>query len=113
MIEYVLLPVLVVACGGAAIAVRGGSRQRYRIVCGLTALLVDLWLWLAVTEPPVGPHPRLLFLLVVLHFVIALGVIRDLTGFSVTSTRYGGRSAGRYQRVSGSNRRSYRAYRGD
>jgi hypothetical protein len=113
VIEYVLLPVLAVACAGTAIAVRGGSRQRYRIVLGLTVLLVDLWLWLAVTEPPLGPHYRLLVVLLILHFVIALVAIRDLTGFSVASTRYGGRSAGRYRRVSGANRRTYSAYRGD
>jgi hypothetical protein len=81
------------------------------IVRWLAVGLTDLWLWLAVTVPPLGPHPTLLLVLLFAHVAVGLDVVRSTTGFAVRTRRSLGPGAGRYRKQNPP--RGYSGYRGD
>lgn len=71
------------------------------------ALAADVWFWLVASAPPLGPHPLLILLLIIVNLPLAFAVVQGATGF-----RMQGRGS-QYPPPGTDVRRDYDGYRGD
>lgn len=102
----ILLPVAAAALLSGWIVAR--RRWRHARLLGIgAAIAVDGWLWLVASARPLGPHPVLILVLLIVNLPLAFACVQSATGFRML-----GRGS-QYAQPGEDGRRDYDGYRGD